>query len=107
MSPSGNIFRHDYLVVDGEVFSFQAGSNPIWSDGRIDKEENRNNSQCEVVSKDSEFDEAVKKAIGSIGEPKYNIWAYPMTTSHLFGARNCQTWVNDIIKTASESLKTP
>ena len=102
MSPSGNPFRHDYLVVDGEVFSFQAGDNMFWSDGQVDQNENKSNDQCEVVSEDSKFDNAVKQAISGIGAPKYNVYAYPFTTPHMLGARNCQTWADDVLDRANE-----
>ena len=100
MSPSGNPLRHDYLAVDGEVFSFQAGDNYIWSDGKVSKDENKSNDQCIVVSDDPKFDDAVKQAVSEVGEPKYNFFAYPYTTPYILGARNCQSWVDDILDKA-------
>ncbi|GAB6192614.1 NHL domain-containing protein [Desulfocastanea catecholica] len=100
VKPSGNPLRHDYLVADGEVFSFQAGGNLLWSDGFIDNDENKSNDQCEEISDDPKFDEAVKKAVNEIGTPKYNVYAYPITTPHMFGARNCQTWADDVLDRA-------
>jgi len=101
MSPSGNPLRHDYLVADDEVFSFQAGDNMLWSDGQVDRNENKSNEQCKEVSNDPKFDSAVKQAVSEIGAPKYNVYAYPFTTPHKLGARNCQTWVNDVLDKAN------
>ncbi|WP_434031669.1 RHS repeat domain-containing protein [[Pseudomonas] boreopolis] len=103
VAPSGDLLRHDYLVAGGEVFSFQAGSNMFWSQGRIDNNEIKNNGKCEVISKDAKFDEAVEKAVKEIGAPKYNLLAYPAgpgAGAYLLGARNCQTWADDVIKKA-------
>jgi hypothetical protein len=102
MSPSGNPLRHDYLVADDEVFSFQAGGNMLWSDGQVDQNENKSNDQCEVVSDDPKFDDAVKQAVSEIGAPKYNVYAYPSTTPHMLGARNCQTWADDVLNEANQ-----
>ncbi|MFT3761658.1 MAG: RHS repeat-associated core domain-containing protein [Pseudoxanthomonas sp.] len=64
MSPLGNNpLRHDYLVVGGEVYSFQAGSNMVASQGRIDSNEKKDNGKCTTISKDPKFDDAVKKAV--------------------------------------------
>ena len=102
VSPSGSPLRHDYLVVDGKVSSFQPGSSMAWSQGRIDNNEAAGNGQCKSVSKDPKFDRAVEKAISEIGAPKYNIWAYPSTVTHALGARNCQSWATDVLRRASE-----
>ena len=105
VSPSGSPLRHDYLVVDGKVSSFQPGSSMAWSQGWIDKKEAAGNSQCKSVSKDPKFDRAVEKAITEIGAPKYNLWAYPSTVTHALGARNCQSWAADMLRRASEIQK--
>jgi RHS repeat-associated protein len=100
--PSGNPFRHDYLVIGEEVYSFQAGGNLFWSEGFLDNDENLSNDQCEVVSNDPNFDNAVKKAVTEIGAPKYNVYAYPLTIPHFLGARNCQTWTDDVLNQAKK-----
>ncbi len=102
MSPSGNPLRHDYLVVGNDVYSFQAGNNMFWSDGYIDNNEKTDNELCETINDDPKFDEAALQAISELGEPKYNVFAYPFTTPHLLGARNCQTWADDVIDRATE-----
>ncbi len=79
----------------------------IWSQGFIDDDEKQGNNKCEVVSEDPKFDEAVKTAVSEIGAPKYNAWAYPTTTTHFFGARNCQTWIDDVLNRASELQSAP
>jgi RHS repeat-associated protein len=105
VSPSGSPLRHDYLVVDGKVSSFQAGPSMAWSQGRIDNNEAPGNGQCKSVSKDSKFDRAVVKAISEIGAPKYNLWAYPSTVTHALGARNCQSWTADVLRRAAQIQK--
>jgi len=103
--PKGNPLRHDYLVVNDEVFSFQAGDSMLWSDGRIDSNEKTSNEECELISEDPEFDEAVKEAVDGIGAPKYNVWAYRGTTTHMVGARNCQTWADDVLRRAEKIVE--
>ncbi|OQW85720.1 MAG: hypothetical protein BWK72_20860 [Rhodoferax ferrireducens] len=105
LPPSGSPMRHDYLVVDGKVSSFQPGSGMLWSQGRIDSNESSGNAKCKSVSKDPKFDRAVEKAISEIGVPKYNIWAYPSTVTYALGARNCQTWAADVLRRASKIQK--
>jgi len=99
-APSGSPLRHDYLVVDGKVYSFQPGDSMVWSKGRIDNNESTKNDKCESVSKDPKFDRAVEKAISEVGAPKYNIWAYPKTVTHAAGARNCQSWAAEVLRRA-------
>ena len=60
---------------------------------------------CETINDDPAFDAAALQAIGQIGAPKYNVFAYPFTTPYLLGARNCQTWADEIIKRAAEIYK--
>ncbi|HRQ15413.1 MAG TPA: RHS repeat-associated core domain-containing protein, partial [Promineifilum sp.] len=100
MPPSGTLFRHDYLIVDGKVQSFQRGENYVWSKGEILSNESTENSKCVSVSKDPEFDRAVEAAIEAIGEPAYNFWAYPNSFAYVFGARNCQSWASDVLHRA-------
>lgn len=101
-TPNGSPLRHDYLVVDGDVYSFQAGDNMIWSQGYVDNNEKSSNAFCETVSEDPAFDNAVLDAINEIGAPNYNVAAYPGTIQHVFGARNCQTWADDVVDRASD-----
>ena len=109
-APSGTVFRHDYLIVDGKVYSFLPGKNWVWSDGRIDGGESTENNKCQSVSKDPKFDRAVEAAIEEIGEPKYNVWAYPSKSVHgavarimyAAGARNCQSWASEVLQRATE-----
>jgi len=107
--PSGNPLRHDYLVVDGKVYSFLPGaaasSDIVWSQGRISNDESTGNGHCKSVSKDPRFDRAVGRAINEIGRPKYNVWAYPRTVTHAIGARNCQTWAENVLRPAVEIQK--
>ena len=107
--PSGSPLRHDYLVVDGKVYSFVPGSGATsdlaWSQGRLSNDESTSNDQCKSVSKDPKFDRAVEKAISGVGRPKYNVWAYPSTITHALGARNCQSWAAQVLRRAAEIQK--
>lgn len=105
MSPSGNPLRHEYLVVGNDVYSFQAGSNMLLSQGYIDNNENTSNNKCEIVSNDPAFDKAVVDAVNQVGAPIYNVGAYPGTTPWVLGARNCQTWADDVVDMAKEKTK--
>ncbi|MGS0680681.1 hypothetical protein ACVBIL_05940 [Shewanella sp. 125m-7] len=105
VEPSGNLLRHDYLIVDDEIFSFGPEGNMLLSQGKVADNESLDNGLCQVISESEVFDNAVRKAAGEIGEPMYNVYAYPLTTPHLFGARNCQTWVDDVLDRASEIYK--
>jgi len=107
--PSGSPLRHDYLVVDGKVYSFVPGSGATsdlaWSQGRLSNDESTSNDQCKSVSKDPAFDRAVERAITEVGRPKYNVWAYPSTITHALGARNCQSWAAQVLRRAAEIQK--
>ena len=108
LPPSGTPLRHDYLVVNNEVYSFQAGSgrtDMIWSQGFIDDNEHLDNPHSIIISENPDFDTAVLKAIDEIGAPKYNVAAYPYTPAHAIGARNCQTWADEVLDRANEILK--
>ena len=101
MNPGGNPFRHDYISVSGEIYSFQAGDSMVWSQGHVDREgELPDNPKCTMVCSDNKFDKYVKEAAAEIGEPNYCVVAYPGTTPYLFGARNCQTWASDVLDLA-------
>jgi len=104
--PSGNPIRHDYLSVSGKILSFQAGDGPfpiVISQGKIDREnEYPANPKCKMICNDDNFDKYVFEAAREIGAPTYCIWAYPGTKMHLLGARNCQTWANDVLTLAKQ-----
>ena len=103
MSPLGSdLRRHDYLVVAGEVYSFQRGSNMVASQGRIDSNEKKDNGKCATISTDPKFDDAVKKAVDEVGVPKYNVVAYPLTAPYILGFRDCQTWAQEVLNTAQD-----
>ena len=101
MSPAGNPLRHDFLISDGKVYSFQMGSNAIASQGRIDDGE-KGNEKCESISTDPEFDKAVAQAVKEIGAPRYNVAAYPGTLGYATGFRNCQSWATNVLARARE-----
>lgn len=94
--------RHDYLVVSGSILSFQAGSNMIWSQGYVDRRGEEADRACPSVCDDDKFDKYVFEAAKEIGEPTYCVIAYPGTIQHIMGARNCQTWADDVLNLAKE-----
>lgn len=105
VEPSGNPVRHDYLSVSGEVLSFQAGDSMIWSQGWVDKKnEHPDNPKCLMVCDDDLFDKYVSEAAAEIGEPTYCVWGYPGTITHSLGARNCQTWADDVLALAKKKI---
>jgi hypothetical protein len=99
-----NPLHHEYLNVSGIILSFQAGDNWLWSQGRIDNNEDQDKG-CDMVCTDDKFDAYVLKAAQEIGAPTYCIAAYPGTTPYILGARNCQTWVSDVLKKAREEYQ--
>jgi hypothetical protein len=84
--------------VSGKILSFQAGSNFAYSDGRLDENEN-GETGCRMVCEDNKFDGYVLAAADKIGEPKYCAIAW---FPNAFGARNCQSWVRDVLEEAIE-----
>ena len=86
-----DLTRHEYLNVSGEIFSFQRGSNLWWSHGRIDHDEDQNKG-CTLVCGDPKFDQFVLDAIKLVGNPSYDVAAYPGTLMYYLGAMNCQVW---------------
>ena len=100
--PSGNPIRHDYLSVSGQILSFQAGDSMAWSQGFIDDNEYPSNPKCNMVCDDDKFDRYVFEAANKIGAPTYCLTAYPGSLPHMLGARNCQTWADDVLKKAKE-----
>jgi hypothetical protein len=74
----------------------------VWSQGSIDDDEHPSNPKCSMVCNDDKFDQYVLSAAKEIGAPAYCVWAYPSTVTHMAGARNCQTWVDDVLKLAKK-----
>jgi hypothetical protein len=77
----------------------------IWGQGRIDDNERPANSKCAMVCSDNKFDKYVKQAAKEIGAPTYCVTAYPGTLPHLLGARNCQTWADDVLNLAKKKYR--
>jgi RHS repeat-associated protein len=98
-----NPIRHEYLVVSGSILSFQAGENWFWSQGRLDTEGEDPDRTCPLVCGDEEFDKYVVRAAETIGTPNYCLFATPGTIGHALGARNCQTWVDDVLELAKKN----
>jgi RHS repeat-associated protein len=102
--PNGhNPLRHDFIVVSGNIFSFQSGGsgilNLLHSQGRIDDNEQLND-KCVTICEDESMDVFVREAINEIGAPTYCVGAYPGTPEYKAGARNCQTWADDVLSLA-------
>ena len=106
MSPSSyNPLRHDYLVVNGQSRGLEPSGNFALSRGRVRPTDDPNNSKCETLVSDNSKDQDVLDAVFKVGEPMYSIAAgrYPVDVSlglMLFGARNCQSWVQDVLSEA-------
>jgi RHS repeat-associated protein len=96
-----NLLRHEYLNVSGQILSFQAGDNMSWSKGRIDNNEDQIKG-CRTVCWDNAFDKYVLEAANEVGAPTYCLLAYPGTLPHMLGARNCQTWDDEVLAIAKE-----
>lgn len=74
----------------------------LWSQGWIDKKESPN-ALCTVISEDPEYANAVRDSARNVGEPTYNVGAYRGTLPHVLGARNCQTWADDVLREADKA----
>ncbi len=100
-----NLTRHDYLNVSGKILSFTTEGNMALSRGIVKNNEDPNKG-CVMYCKDDKFDKYVHDAAAEVGEPMYCVIAYPFSFQHMAGARNCQTWVDDVLKIAKrEYLK--
>ena len=52
---------------------------------------------------DDRFDKYALEAADEVGEPPYALLAFPSTLLYqLLGARNCQSWVADVLNRAQE-----
>ncbi|WP_375591828.1 carbohydrate-binding protein [Chitiniphilus eburneus] len=105
MNPAWNPVRHDYLIVGDQSYGLTPHSNMIWSKGRIDSPERKNNKKCEMISSDPKFDDATRQAIKKMGSPTYNVGAFPGTLGWVLGARNCQSWAEEILEEAKKIYK--
>ena len=101
-TPGGvNVLKHEFLNVSGKTLSFMPTGNMAWSKGSVLGNEYPNGS-CEMVCNDDKFDSYVYAASKEIGAPTYCVWAREGTGAHGLGARNCQTWVDDVLKLAKK-----
>ena len=101
-TPGGiNVLKHEFLNVSGKTLSFMPTGNMAWSKGSVLGNEYPNGS-CEMVCNDDKFDSYVYAASKEIGAPTYCVWARDGTDAHALGARNCQTWVDDVLKLAKK-----
>ncbi|MDX1455620.1 MAG: RHS repeat-associated core domain-containing protein [Gammaproteobacteria bacterium] len=100
-----NPFRHDYLNISGDFLGFgpkeDTAGNLIWGEGKVSSDEIIGKA-CNMICFDDKFDSYVKEAAAEIGEPNYNLAAFRGLPAHMAGARNCQTWVDDVINLAKE-----
>ena len=102
-----NPLRHDYFNVSGTFVGFKAGTNSIpgtgtlWSQGWVDIGINSefDGGRCHtLICGDKKFDKYVLEAAKY--KPTYCVLANPDTIQHAVGARNCQTWANEVIERA-------
>ena len=94
--------RHEYLVVNGQSFSFQPTGDPLLSPGSVLHNE-KANSQCTTLCNDPNFDSAVLSAISTIGTPTYCLLAIHGSAYADVGLRNCQTWTEDVLNLAKQT----
>ncbi|NRA83567.1 MAG: RHS repeat-associated core domain-containing protein [Gammaproteobacteria bacterium] len=92
--------RHDYLVINGKSQGFTASGNFVMSDGKIIDTDDANNSKCETIHAGNDKDQAVLDAIDKVGVPTYSVFARTNTGACMMGARNCQSWAQDVLKIA-------
>ncbi len=101
-----NPARHDYLNVSGTILSYgpESGtaSNMAWGPGLVSPNEKQDNN-CKTICGDDKFDSYVLDAAREIGAPTYCALAFKGTVYHLAGARNCQTWIDDVIDLAKDN----
>lgn len=94
-------WRHDYLVVSGDVLSFgpEEDGNLLGAPGRQIPGE-RSDRACVSVCSDDKFDKYIYEALNIVGYPRYCLVAFKGTPQHRRGERNCQSWVDDILDRA-------
>jgi RHS repeat-associated protein len=92
--------RHDYLVINDKSQGFTASGNFVMSDGKIIDTDDANNSKCETIHAGNDKDQAVLDAIDKVGTPTYSVFARTHTGAYMMGARNCQSWAQDVLKIA-------
>ena len=94
--------RHDYLVVDGTVYSFGKRKDSSMWDGDLGEirsdNENPGKSNCKIVCNNPKFDIYVKQAVSIIGERIYSV--FPEDNEE-----NCQTWTSKVIAKAFELFR--
>jgi hypothetical protein len=96
--------RHDYLNVSGVVLGFEPAGNRWWGPGQQEgSQSERTDRMCPLVCNDDKFDSYVFQAAAEIGAPTYCPLAYPGTPFHAAGARNCVTWIDDVLSLAKEN----
>jgi hypothetical protein len=99
-----NPLRHDYLNISGTFAGFQMGSNAIWSQGKVEtgKDIEVDAGKCHtMICNDDKFDKYVLDAARSMPPPTYCVLATKTNFGVLMtGARNCQTWVLDVLDKA-------
>ena len=103
--PSGKATRHDYLVVDGDVHSFMPAGSMLRGEGVVTADEKSSNGQCEVISTDPAYDQAVKEASKRLENMNYAVLADPSfgrigMAFYSAGYRNCQTWIDSVLTVA-------
>jgi RHS repeat-associated protein len=89
-----NPLRHDYLVVNNTTYSFQAGGNFLWSQGKVNiNDENASRESCSVIWDDNDHDKYVEQSIKNAGTPQYGIG--PQAT-------DCQEYADGVLENASD-----
>ena len=93
------VLRHEYLNVSGTILSFTTEGNPLWSQGKVDRIEDPNKG-CRLICDDDRFDAYVFAAAQQVGAPTYCILAFKGSPMYERGARNCQSWTDEVLSIA-------
>jgi RHS repeat-associated protein len=102
-----NPARHDFLWIttfrDGAV-GLQRGSNFFWSSGNTQDGQEYFNTKCTMICSDDRFDAFVQAEVGwdIYQGVTYAVGAFEGTWMYACGARNCQSWVRDILRRAKK-----
>lgn len=101
-TPPWNPFRHDYFRLTDDFVGFHpATDNLVWTAGEV-RWGGESAAGCHTnVCDDDRFDQYIVIAATAY-VPTYAIFALPDSIYYQLGARNCQTWADDILERARQ-----
>jgi hypothetical protein len=101
-TPGEGLLQHEFLNVSGKIISFSTKGNRFWSQGNVNDQEFVND-KCTMICNDPKFDSYVQAASTTIGAPTYCTTAFLGRVEHSLGARNCQSWIDDVLDLAKKN----